>query len=454
MPLFSRRTLQRLIHENCSFLTDRQSQTHIDRLDDVAQLSFAYEWEVVVLNVLNKVGRVVHEKELGTRKPDVHFTSRTSPKVTFIADIVTVSDEGLEKEQPVNAFERELHQHLVKFGLRLNSFNVFFNRLEAPRYGERPKVKLPKRNRLRLDYFNNDFKQFLRRVRRNPHLPDRYIVKTRDVDVWLEYNPNQRFSTTTLPAHDITYDLVRNPVYYALHNKAKKLREAQFSGTRGVILCDGGSAMFHFRRTGSYQMFFGTDKVIREFFRQNTSIAFVLLIVIETQKDDDGTNRRNVVKTELYENDSHAPLNEELRIKLSTLDRLFPPPVSDARSAVSSVKKFGRDKEGWSFYTQLRMNGMSEIKISARTLLGLLAGTINQQEFLRDYGFVPNQENTLPFPNPFLFNLRKGKLITEIALEESQSEDDDFVSFKFGEPDAAISSFVIHPQNRIKRITH
>jgi len=453
MPLFSRRTLQRLVHENCSFLTDRQSQTHIDRLDDIAQLSFAYEWEVVLLNVLNKVGRVAHEKELGTRKPDVLFTSRSSPDVTFIADIVTVSDEGLEKEQPVKAFERELHQHLLKFGLRLNSFSVFFNRLEATRHGERPKVKVPKRNRLRLDYFNNDFKQFLSRVMRNPRVPDRYIVKTRDVDVWLEYNPTQRFSSMTLPAHDITYDLVRNPVYYALHNKAKKLREAQFSGTRGIILCDGGSAMFHFRKTSSYQLFFATDKVIKEFFRQNNSIAFVLLIVIEIQKSDDGRERRNVVKTELYENDFHAALNEELRIKLTTLERLFPTPVTDARSAISSVKKFGRKKEGWSFYTQLPMNGMNEIKISGRTLLGLLAGTINQQEYLKDYGFMPNQENTLPFRNPFLFNMEKGKLIKEITVEQSQLEDDDFICFKFGDPDPAVSPFALHSQTELGTIS-
>ncbi|HWT01581.1 MAG TPA: hypothetical protein VN256_15140 [Pyrinomonadaceae bacterium] len=446
MTLFSRRTLQRLIDENAStVLTEEQSQCHIDRLNDVEEQTFSFEWEVVVLNVLNKVGRVIHEKKFGTRHPDVFFTSRTNKEESFIADIVTVSDEGLEKEEPVKAFEAELQEKIEKFGLSLNPFILHFNRMESSSFGEKPDIKVPERNRFHKDFFNNNFKSFLRRVRENPSSPEQYYVKTKDIDVCLEYNPQNRRFTMHLPANDIPYNLVKNPIYNALRGKVRKLKQAKFEGTRGIIVCDGGSAMFHFRKTGAYQLIISTEMVIREFFRQNKSVAFVLLIFIDIQGDVDAGKRRYEVKTKLYENELHEALSEDLRAKLFTLDRLFPIPVIDARSAVSNIKKFGKLDEGWGFYAKLIMDGMKEVKISARTLLGLLAGTINQQQFLEDYGFVPDKENTLPSRNPFAINLEQGKLITEINLEKSEHEDDDYIVFKFGETDAAISPFRLQP---------
>jgi hypothetical protein len=450
MTLFSRRTLQRLIDENAStILTKEQSQYHVARLNSSAEQSFSFEWEVVVLNVLSKVGSVIHEQPFGRKKPDVFFTSRTNKKVTFIADIVTVSDEGIEKEAPVQAFEKELHEQLSKFGLRVNSFSLQFNRIGSfSPHGSKPIVKVPKRNRFHQDFFNSKFRSFLKRIRDNPGATDTYVVNTSDVDVSLEYNPNRQFSSISYPAHDLAYDLVRNPIYNALRVKAQKLRQAEFSGIRGVIVCDGGSGMFHFRRTGAYSLFVSTDSVIQEFFRQNTSIAFVLLVFIETDTTDAG-KKRHAVKVELYENPAHEAIVEELRSRLGTLESLFPTPVIDSRSAVSSIKKFGKLNEGWGFYTNLIMNGMDEVKISGRTLLGLLAGTIKQEDFLEDYGFVSNRENSLPFPNPFAFNLQQGKLIVEIDLEQSKSEDDDYISFKFGKPDAAISPFTISENTQL-----
>jgi hypothetical protein len=442
MTLFSRRTLKRLLDENASApLSIQPLQFHAERLNDLSNQSFSFEWEVVILNVLNKVGKVEHERLFEKRKPDIFFTSRQDSNNSFIADIVTVSDEGLEKQEPIRAFENELERIVEKAGLRIGRFTVRFNRMDNSPYRQKPKIKVPKRDRFQQDFFNRNFHTFLKKVREDSGSAHNYAVKTKDIDVELYYEPHQKYFTLTHPANDLVYDVVRNPIYNALRNKARKLKQTGFAGARGVIVCDGGSALFHFRKTDSYGIIIGIDKVINEFFRQNTSIAFALLVFIEIGKDAN-EERHYHVKTELRENPFHSPLNEDLRNILATLDNLFPLPVIDGRSAASTVKKFGKQMEGWGFYTQLKMNGMSEIKISARTVLGLLAGTINQKEFLEDYGFVRTRERIGPFLNPFALNLTQGKLICEISLEKSEFEDDDYIHFKFGESDAAISPYL------------
>jgi hypothetical protein len=52
MAIFCRRTLQRLINENATFLTRKQLVSHVNKLNDG---DLSAEWEVVLLNVFSKV---------------------------------------------------------------------------------------------------------------------------------------------------------------------------------------------------------------------------------------------------------------------------------------------------------------------------------------------------------------------------------------------------------------
>jgi len=78
----------------------------------------------------------------------------------------------------------------------------------------------------------------------------------------------------------------------------------------------------------------------------------------------------------------------------------------------------------------------TRIKISARDLLELLAGTLKQEAF-----------EALPFmarQNPFLNKLANGQLITAMRIEKGEAgADDDWVVFEFGDPDPAVSPFKV-----------
>jgi hypothetical protein len=102
MAIFSQEIIQQLLEENyvAGVTTKEQTLRHIDNLNAENEQSLSFEWEVVLLNVLSKVGTVIHEKTFGRKNPDVYFITRTEPTESFIADIVTVSDEGHQAENP------------------------------------------------------------------------------------------------------------------------------------------------------------------------------------------------------------------------------------------------------------------------------------------------------------------------------------------------------------------
>ena len=86
------------------------------------------------------------------------------------------------------------------------------------------------------------------------------------------------------------------------------------------------------------------------------------------------------------------------------------------------------------------MKNPDEIRISARTLVDLLAGRLDQARFLEDHGFVPSKRRPQAVPF-FQQQVAKGKTLQAVNLEHCEHEDDDWVVFKFGGPDPAVSPF-------------
>lgn len=85
----------------------------------------------------------------------------------------------------------------------------------------------------------------------------------------------------------------------------------------------------------------------------------------------------------------------------------------------------------------------SSVKISARVLMELLAGEISLDRFneLHDWDGKPDGRGRAGFPNPFRSKLSQGRLPQVIMVEPDADCDDDWVEFKFGPPDPAISPF-------------
>jgi hypothetical protein len=340
MAIFSQEDIQRLLAENytAGVTTKEQTQRHIDNLNLGNEQSLSFEWEVVMLNVLGKVGAVVHEKTFGAKNPDVYFISRIDTGESFIADIVTVSDEGHQGENPVNAFTLELERITERHELSIYNFSVSIGNFPKPfSTHSKTKLKLPRPENLHREFFNAEFKRYLRAIAENPDSPRPYAVKTPSIDIEIQYNPHQEEFKLSSAAYDVHPPQKQNPVLNALKRKGRLLKEAEYDGIRGVILCDGGSSMFHFRRSDA--LFSGSETVIEDFLRQFSSISFVLVVFVEILFDPYPKRAGYKVTTELYLNENQARLSENLRDTLNSLEQFFPIPVIDVRSIVAFIKR-------------------------------------------------------------------------------------------------------------------
>jgi hypothetical protein len=340
MTIFARETIQQLLDDNygTGVTTKEQTKRHVDNLNAGNEQSLSFEWEVVLLNVLSKVGTVIHEKAFGRKNPDVYFISRTEPTESFIGDIVTVSDEGHQAENPVNAFTLELERIVKKYGLNIYNFSVKIGDYKEPfRPHSKTKLKIPFPQNLHREFFNAEFRKFLRAIAANPNTPRPYGVKTDTLDIEVEYNPNQDGFEVSSTAYDVHPPQRQNPLLNALKGKAKKLKEAEYDGTRGVFLCDGGSTMFFFRRSDA--VFSGSEEVIEDFLRQNSSVSFVLVTYVEILYDPYPNRTGYKVSTELYLNERGSGLSVKLRDTLNSLEQFFPTPAIDVRSSLSNIKR-------------------------------------------------------------------------------------------------------------------
>ena len=132
--------------------------------------------EVAVLNACSKLGRVQHEPLLdGTSKLDLLFTTKDGSK--FLADITTVSDEGLEEKEPVEAFNIGLKKRLKRAGLLFVDGRSLSVRILRPTVSA-TRAAIPSRNDFKTEVFNSRFKEYIKAVQLNPRETRTYIVRT------------------------------------------------------------------------------------------------------------------------------------------------------------------------------------------------------------------------------------------------------------------------------------
>jgi hypothetical protein len=422
MAIFSRRTLQRLINENAFFLTKRQTKKHVNELN---KGDLGAEWEVVLLNVFSKLGKVEHERNFSGKNPDIYFTSLDGV-LDFLADVKTVSDEGIETKNPYNQLSERLHNEVEERGIKGHwDIRVEGNYEEASKNGSMVQLKLPALAHFDRDIFNEKFSDFALLVKNNPNEERKYKIKTESIDLAISYQPSEGWTGSgNYPSYksiERREHLIKNSIYNGLESKSHQLKSSNYEGVLGIIICDGGSEFLK-----------RSLNIVREFFYAHPHINFVLAFeVVQNFRD----NPNQVIIYFEKGEDLNAELEDFLSNFHENSEGLFPYPVRSATNANNHLKAPKRRTAG-SFIGGCTMSG-NKIKLSSRTILDLLAGNITYEEFPEDY------------KNYFKRRADEGKLIDEIEIEKAPDEkDDDWLTIKFGEPDAAVSPFKIPDINK------
>ena len=453
MAIYSRRILQRLINENAQFLLEGQTKKHVQQLNRMSKdLTLAYEWEVVLLNALSKVGKVLHERSFGGNA-DIYFEAFDNPKANFVADITAISDKGVDEINPYEALSNMLHKLVKESGLRANSFNLRIGRHPGPAFkgGPKVKLKLPGRARFSQTIFDKKFATFIHRILENPHTTDRYEVKTADADVEISYIPNQRYASGVYSSYTELYSMTENTVYQALENKASQLLGTDFRGPFGIFLCDGGSSLFSKRSTVGLS--YSIDEVVQYFLSTHEEINFVVTYT---------TGRKNSYATfphvdnpyithiRFYDGPKFNQVAFDIEGTLKRMAERLPLPESEPRNALYLLKGRNPDvgRSNWGGMQLSSEQKITKVRISARALAELLAGKVDQREFFEAHRFIPSELWTTHAANPFSIALQRGQLIHGVSIERSKSEDDDWITFELKGPDPAISAFKVPPKGK------
>ncbi len=365
------------------------------------------------------------------------FRDPANAERKFIADITIVSDSALDDANPVRSFSENLARLAEEIGLNPNHLDY---RIDEYTDGQYPNAKrtlrLPPRDHMAV-FLRTHVGPGLREIKERGLSHRTLKVVQGNVSFSVGYNASQLYMSGSYGAYHTATSLRRNPLWNKLEEKYQ--RQLQYVPTdtlSGLIVCDAGCALINARHyaPGTYRV----EDIIREFFREHPDVHFVLLISAERTSLSQSASPL-VLKPYLYR---ATPSNKEPDWLLNVFEmalRRFPEPVLDPANSHIQTREPGYRL---GHHGGHKMGG-TRVTISARELAELLAGELTPERFNELHGWDQSAAGGPRNLSPFARFLLQGRMIQSIAVEPGTEDDDHWVTFEFGEPHPAISSFVV-----------
>lgn len=428
--IFSRRAIQERLNQLREYLQPHEVDSLAKRLNEVGRSRISTMWEVIIISSLLRLGRVEVEPVLSNgRRPDIFFDDEKG--MSFYADITCVSDEGVDKDNPVDFFEEHLFGLMARLGLPRggHAIQVQSKKIRTPR-GEKVVLRLPA---------HSDIPRFISeviepRLRGSLHCGERYIhllIDDERAGLSLTIDTvGEQFNSRGHPSYDQLSIIDRNPLFNALRAKSKQLKAA--SGIKGIVVCDGDSKVLSSKNLhGIEDAYF----ICSEFFRQHSSVDFVLIVSVEEKRGGplDFRSTHRVVSGKVAVRNGFTR-SKDVVLLFDAVVKSLPKPVNSPVNAVHRAKESGY---GLGFRGGYKMSG-NKLKISSRAVMEVLSGKKGIDEFNAEHDWNGNSDN-FRMMNPFEGNLLDGRLPVKITVEAG--DDDDWIEFEFGDRDAAVSDF-------------
>lgn len=444
--IFTRRFIQKCINDLSGVFAEPDLRILVEKLNAHGPNQLPTMWEIVVLTALSKLGRLQYELELPNgKRPDIFFSQGRT--LSFMADITTVSDSGLEEANPVGRLRLEVESCRKRLGLPVLGINIQVNAVkEATKKGPRTALLLPP---------YKDIPSFVAEriepiIKQKMQAGEPLSLRIEEPGIDLEVSlVNSRYSSISHASFDLPESLTRNPLYNALDKKKRQVRS--FEGVRGIIVCDGASRSLSRDAEGTRA--FETEKILGEFLRQNSSIDFALVVTVDEKRG--GWLERNVQRSLRYVLQCQPNLEVA-----KTLNRVFENMVRHMgrpkRSAINAVNQLAVPGFGWGHHGGSTMSG-SKVKLSSRLLMEILSGRRSADEMnkLQRWRRISDPHDNLLTINPFDKWLEEGRLPKSAIVLQDADSDDDWIEITVSRNDAAVSAFKIPKEPMLlKRIIH
>lgn len=447
--VFSRRSLQQSINNLALILKHEQLVSLVDRLNRLDDGRLPAMWELVMLNALAGVGELRHEVELHNgRCPDIELTVTPVDGEPFmvIGDVASVSDAGLDEQNPVGVLSTELNRLVAKAELNPHHFGYDVRGEREGLYGDsRVKLLLPNKGAL-LALMGREVLPWIYRIKAAPHQSNSIDFSSADTNFSLTYDPTQRYARGGHLSYDVAASREKNPLYRALKGKVDQLKQAPSAAIRLIIACDGDCALLRQSSLMGSPGTFSAREVAENFLRKNSSIDAVLLVTIDEQRQVLASKTTCRMKYDLVVGPPQTRSCRMTPVAIAALEttlreglQRIPTPVLSAYNAVARCRtqKVGPDMIGGFRMT----NG--EISLSSRALQRLLAGEISSSDFLAAHDWTHGSH----FINPFASAMASGQMISKVEVRSADESDDDWLTFSFGQPDPAAGPFKVPPKD-------
>ena len=410
-----------------------QVERFVNHLNSKNRHSLVAEWELAVLYSLSHFGSIDYEPRIGSRQPDVLWKSNSSPD-RILADVESVSDEGLEEENLREFYREELTRRITQFGLNPHYFyDEPRGRVEGTVGKQKMRLLYPKKRHADL-LFNMDFYEFLKYVRIAN--PDRHSIRIHDgnIDVTFHFSRTGELTDGSCPAYKIYYSPRKNPIANSLKEKASQLRETGFEGPMGIVLTDAGCfSLSNDVRDPTGRTYSDSD-VIHRFLQGTRSISFVLTLA--TARGGIGVGPLHI-RPKFFRNPSaRHQISDSCEQMLSSLPSLLPKPRLDGWNAGNFIRH-GWDGPHRATYLGTCVMSRAKrhtLKVSARGLVDLMRGTISPGRFSQMMCPVVSEDNIVERW------IQRGYVLRDAKVERQSDKDDDYLVLVF-EPDVAAASF-------------
>ena len=434
--IYQRRALQRRLDELRQVLHDNDVDGLVKRLNKPGRDRVSVMWEVVVLHALSKCGSIQYEVPLASqRRPDILFEQGVLKLTT---DVRAVSDSHLDESNPQFELGQLIESAKSKLKLPIGGLDLRVgHRHERTKRGTRTVLRLPPRAKLQT-FVQRTIVPQLHAQMAAGQFPLRIVIDDEHAGLDITIAPGKSpFNSIGHVSYDVTTIKDRNPLYSALDDKADQLHGA--SGITGVVIGDGDCAALS-ERSANWRGV-TTREIVHEFFRQRSSVDFVVLLSVRESRPGwtlfRPPARRN--DASLFVRDecsAHVELNNLFEAMMQHFPKPAMMPVNGARRAREHGYHVGH-------HGGYRMSG-NVVRLGLREFTEIFAGV----RTLQDNGArnVEAARKLLQKSNPVretvLRHLQEGRLPTMIEIIKTDEEsNDDWVEIHFGEIDPAIAPF-------------
>jgi hypothetical protein len=430
MPIFSRRRIQQMLDDLVGVI----SPSHfIGRLNDKRfENALPAEAELALVWAANRLGGFESEPlwfSPSGRKPE-GVSSSLFPGQMTVFDVKALSDRVLPGMVGMRKISRKIMEAANKFAKGSGKNLSFF-------FQERRDYRNPKAHRTIYappDHRISDtaLETLAAFLASKPQDGAHVDIMDGELIVRVTWKPGTftLFNYRSSTVNEI-FDIADNYIAAALREKARQLRSPTFTGLRGVLLCDIGSA--------TLKRIDGIDPLGR-------SVSGRRIIQHYLDRPDSGLDfacvfsprsERNFMSGSHYYWQVTAIVRSGLTLPMSGLKELagqLPAPRFDGFELehLHEQRLFGSQSRGWYLGCNMTTGGSTgdlTVKFSARALHEFLAGRIDADR-LRD--------TLIGGSGPFEYQLARGNTIREARLiQGGLDEDDDYVELVFGLDPAA-----------------